>query len=115
MPMECVLSKLNLRQRNNHYITNDMLRSDKIKRTFAFTVLPALCLLLLSSTKSWSQALIENKYYSVQPATGFQAAPAFIITHKTGNLKRTILPKLQLVYTTSQPEMIGASMDGQPG
>ena len=94
---------------------NDMLRSNKIKRIFVFTVLPALCLLLLSSMNSWSQAVIENKYYSVQRAAGFQTAPAFTVIHKASNLKRTILPKLQLVYTAEQPEMAGASMDGQPG
>lgn len=78
-------------------------------------VLPALCLLLLASTNSWSQARIENKYYSVQPAAGFQTMPSFTVTHKASKLKRTILPKLQLVYTSEQPEMTGASMDGQPG
>lgn len=78
-------------------------------------MLPVLGLLLSFSLKGRSQALIENEYYSVQPAAGFHKKPAFIVTHKAGNLKRTILPRLQLIYTSKEPEMTGGSMDGQPG
>lgn len=71
--------------------------------------------LWLSSTVARSQSTIENKYFIVQPAAGFQMHPAFIVTHKSGKLKRTILPKLQLIFTEEQPDMVGAAMDGQPG
>ncbi len=73
-----------------------------------------LGILVITYIKSWSQ-VIENDYYSVQPAHDFKKEPAFIITHKAANLKRTILPKLQLVFTANQPELTGGSMDGQPG
>ncbi|MEO6731388.1 MAG: hypothetical protein ABIN01_09230 [Ferruginibacter sp.] len=79
----------------------------------AFAML--LCLLFLSITAAWCQSAIENKYFTVQPAADFQMYPAFIVTHKSGKLKRTILPKLQLIFTEKQPEMVGAAMDGQPG
>lgn len=71
--------------------------------------------LLLFTAKASSQSLIQNKYYSIQPTAGFQQSPAFTVMHKAGNLKRTIVPKLQLVFTEEQPEMTGAAMDGQPG
>ncbi|HEY4287826.1 MAG TPA: SGNH/GDSL hydrolase family protein [Puia sp.] len=74
-----------------------------------------LCLLLFFSMSGWCQAVIENGYYSVQPAADFQAAPAFTVIHKAGGLKRTILPRLRLVYTAERAEIVGASMDGQPG
>jgi hypothetical protein len=74
-----------------------------------------LVLGLLCSTSSWSQSAIENKYFSVQPVAGFGQGPAFRVVHKASQLKRIILPQLQLVFTAEQPEMIGAAMDGQPG
>jgi hypothetical protein len=78
-------------------------------------MLLGLCLLLIASGDSWSQSLIENKYYTVQPASDFQKAPAFIVIHKASKLKRSIVPQLQLVFTREQPEITGATMDGQPG
>jgi hypothetical protein len=78
-------------------------------------ILPLLGLLLITSLKGRCQAGIENKYYSVQPAAGFQQEPAFTVMVKANKLKRTILPKLQLVFTAKQTEMTGAAMDGQPG
>jgi hypothetical protein len=79
----------------------------------AFAIL--VCLMFLSITAAWCQSTIENKYFTVQPAVDFQIHPSFIVTHKSGKLKRTIFPKLQLIFTEEQPEMVGASMDGQPG
>lgn len=76
--------------------------------------MPVLLLPLLFC-KVAAQPAIENKWYSVQPAPGFQQSPAFTITYKPARLKRTALPKLQLVYTGGQPELTGAAMDGQPG
>jgi lysophospholipase L1-like esterase len=70
---------------------------------------------LLFFVNGWGQAVIGNEYYSVQAAAGFKTALAFSVVHKATGLKRTILPKVQLVYTAGQVEMTGASMDGQPG
>jgi hypothetical protein len=78
----------------------------------AFVILA--CVWGFSITTS-AQPRIQNKYFTVQPVANFQTQPAFIIMHKGGKLKRTILPKLQLIFTEEQPEMIGAAMDGQPG
>ncbi|MGC4100351.1 hypothetical protein [Ferruginibacter sp.] len=62
-----------------------------------------------------AQPVIQNKYFTVQPAGNFQQSPALIITHKANNLKRTIIPKLQLIFTEEQPEILPALMDGQQG
>ena len=75
----------------------------------------ALCLVLMISQTGWAQSLIQNKYFTVAPATRFQQTPAFVVTHKASGLQRTLRPSLQLIYTAVQPEMIGAAMDGQPG
>ena len=89
------------------------LKRGKTNTRLAFAML--LCLLSLSTTSAWCQPIIENKYFAVQPAAQFQINPSFIVTHKAGKLKRTILPKLQLIFTEEQPEIVGASIDGQPG
>lgn len=62
-----------------------------------------------------AQSRIENAFYTVSPAPGFQQSPAFIVTHKASKLQRRLVPQLQLVYSAAKPEMTGASMDGQPG
>ena len=70
---------------------------------------------LFFSISGLSQSIIQNEYFTVQPGPNFKTQPSFIVTHKLSNLTRTILPKLQLVFTEEQPEIVGASMDGQPG
>lgn len=85
----------------------------KCNSRLAFAML--LGVLFIATTSAQSQSAIENKYFIVQPANDFQLHPAFIVTHKSGKLKRTILPRLQLVFTEEQPDMIGVAMDGQPG
>jgi len=84
----------------------------RLKSCCAFGMLACV---LCFSIKASSQSLIQNKYFTVQPAANFKTQPSFIVTHKLGKLKRTILPKLQLIFTETQPEMVGAAMDGQPG
>ncbi|MBE7168993.1 MAG: hypothetical protein INR73_00285 [Williamsia sp.] len=81
----------------------------------SIAILAAWALLLCLPARSWSQPAIENKYYRVQPASHFQQSPAFIVTYKPARLQRTILPRLQLVFTGDEPELTGAAMDGQPG
>lgn len=81
-------------------------------------VLKCICFaaaLLSGSAATIAQSSISNNYFTVQPAAAFQTNPSFIITHKTGKLKRTIIPKLQLIFVAEQPELVGVSMDGQPG
>ncbi len=82
------------------------------KSRLSFTML--LCLFLLS-VAAISQTSIQNNYFTVQPAVGFKTNPSFTVTHKSGALKRIIQPKLQLIFTEQQTEMVGVSMDGQPG
>lgn len=79
------------------------------------TIPVIICLLLICCTDSRAQLRIENKYYSVQPAAGFQQSPAFTVTCKANRLQRTIVPKVQLVFTAKQPALTSSSMDGQPG
>ncbi|MBS1664902.1 MAG: hypothetical protein JST68_27895 [Bacteroidetes bacterium] len=74
-------------------------------KTFVFAAL------LFFSVDVWGQVGIENAYYSVQPAGG----SSFVVMHKASGLKRTILAKLRLVYRAGETEMVGSSMDGQPG
>src|ERR1044072_6075175 len=73
------------------------------------------CLLLIVCKESFAQTRIENKYYSVQPVGGFKQAPAFTVTHKASNIKRTIIPQVQLVFTANEPELTSSSLDGQQG
>lgn len=73
------------------------------------------CLLLTVCNESFAQTRIENKYYSVQPTAGFKQTPAFIVMHKASNIKRTIVPQVQLVYTANEPELTSSSLDGQQG
>lgn len=69
-------------------------------------------LVLLAFCVSGScQPVVENEYYSVQAVAG----PAFTVLHKASGLKRTIIPRLRLVYSAGQVHMTGASLDGQPG
>ncbi|MEO5681764.1 MAG: hypothetical protein ABIQ88_03930 [Chitinophagaceae bacterium] len=84
----------------------------KCSRLLPFALL--LCILLHVKLTS-AQPIIENKYFAVQPVANFDLAPSFTVTHKAGNLKRTILPKLQLIYSADQPSMAGGALDGQPG
>ncbi|MFT3822814.1 MAG: hypothetical protein QM731_02795 [Chitinophagaceae bacterium] len=90
---------------------NDMLLLKNVR----YNVILFMAGLLLFSVKGWAQNIIENKFYSVQVAPGFQQSPAFIVTQKAGKIKRTIQPKLQLVFTAEQLQLTGAAMDGQPG
>src|SRR5689334_792744 len=72
------------------------------------------CFLLLS-TSAIGQNSIGNNYFTIQPATQFKTNPSFTITHKSGKLTRTIIPRLQLIYTEESPELVAVSLDGQPG
>ncbi|OQP40060.1 hypothetical protein A4H97_17755 [Niastella yeongjuensis] len=103
--MACGLFKLNPYKGNREPIIT-MLKQ---------LILPIFCLLLIVSQDSYSQSGIGNQYYSVQPVAGFQQTPAFIVIHKAGNIKRTIVPQVQLVFTGSEPELLSSSMDGQQG
>jgi lysophospholipase L1-like esterase len=78
-------------------------------------ILSVFCLLLIVCQNGHAQTRIENNYYSVQPVAGFQQAPAFMVTHKASKLKRTVVPRVQLVFTGDQPELTSSALDGQQG
>lgn len=79
-------------------------------------ILPVTILLcLLGTTVKGLSQTIGNAYYSVAPAPGFRQSPAFLITHKASKLQRRIVPRLTLVFTSEEPAITGAAMDGQPG
>ncbi|RYY18747.1 MAG: hypothetical protein EOO04_23345 [Chitinophagaceae bacterium] len=67
------------------------------------------------SFDSFSQAVIQNKYYSVSAFADAKKGLLFSVTHKASGIKREVIPQVQLVYTAAQPEMRGVAMDGQPG
>lgn len=119
MPMACALLKLNLYQENKVSVFNKkrsfVLMNSKSMLFSKHTIMLVFCLLLIFCKSSLGQAVIENKYYSVQAAADFQNAPAFTVIHKASKLKRSIVPQLKLVFTEEQPEMISSSMDRQPG
>ncbi|HEX2627442.1 MAG TPA: hypothetical protein VHM26_00470, partial [Chitinophagaceae bacterium] len=87
---------------------------DRITRRKASLCWMVIALLLLSEC-AMSQRGIQNNYFTVQPAASFQTDASFDIIHKQGKLKRTIFPKLQLIFTEESPELVPASLDGQPG
>lgn len=74
-----------------------------------------ICCFLFLSIWGTAQSVIGNNHFTVQPAAAFKTNPSFTITHKSGKLTRTIIPKLQLIYTEESPELVAVSLDGQPG
>lgn len=91
----------------------EMIRSCSYKRLRISVV--AFYLLLSCSFDSWSQTIIQNKYYSVTAMTDTGNGASFSIVHKASGIKRAVAARLQLVFTGEQPEMRGVAMDGQPG
>ena len=87
---------------------------DLMNRSSRYGFLPG-CLLFLFSLTSAAQTAIQNKFFIVQPGAGFSSEPSFTITHRPSGIKRTIVPRLQLVFTENEPALIGVAMDGQPG